>query len=329
MNHKLSSQVALLLVTSVAVAGAFPALACSKAADVPAHGGTAAGGSSSTGSTGRGTSSSGDAGGSGGTGPAGTGFGGVFGSGGSGGAGGAGGGGGAGGSGGSGGAGGFGGSGGGGSGGAAPASSSASSSGAGTSSSSGGSTACAIGNVVISEIRSRGAGGASDEFVTLFNATGSAVTLDATWVLQGRGTSDVAYDAHWTGAGAIVPAWGHFLIAGSAYVETPAPDDALTRGIVDAAGLRLVHAGVTVSAVCYAYNAATMASFDATFTCPGTPVSNLPHNNTSSAASNTDASIARLPGGAAGNCTDTGDNASDFVAESPATPESSASPPTP
>jgi hypothetical protein len=72
-----------------------------------------------------------------------------------------------------------------------------------------------------------------------------------------------------------------------------------------------------------------MGAFDATFTCAGTPASNQPHNNTGSAASDTDASLARKPGGAAGNCTDTGDNAADFTAESPATPESSQSPPTP
>jgi hypothetical protein len=43
----------------------------------------------------------------------------------------------------------------------------------------------------------------------------------------------------------------------------------------------------------------------------------------------TDASIERKPGGAGGNCTDTGDNASDFTAQTPATPMSTASPPTP
>jgi hypothetical protein len=183
--------------------------------------------------------------------------------------------------------------------------------------------------VVIGEIRSRGAGGAADEFVALFNATGSPVTLDASWVLEGRGTADIAYRAHWTGAGKTVPSWGHFLIAGAAYAQMPAPDAALTLGIPDAASLRLVHAGKTVSAACFAFNASTLAAFDGTFTCAGTPRSNLPHDNTASPASDADASIARKPGGPAGNCTDTGDDASDFVAESPATPESSTSPPTP
>jgi hypothetical protein len=193
----------------------------------------------------------------------------------------------------------------------------------------GGGGACALGRVVIGEVRSRGAGGATDEFVALFNATGSAVTLDASWTLEVRGTTDTEYRAHWTGAGASVPAWGHFLIAGAGYAQQPAADQALGIGIGDAASLRLVHGGTTVSAVCYAFNGATQAAFDATFTCAGTPASNLPHDDIASAASDADVSLARRPGGAAGNCTDTGDSAADFVAQSPATPAATTSPPTP
>jgi hypothetical protein len=44
---------------------------------------------------------------------------------------------------------------------------------------------------------------------------------------------------------------------------------------------------------------------------------------------NVDASLERKPGGSAGNCTDTGDNAADFAAVMPANPQSSASAPTP
>ncbi len=200
---------------------------------------------------------------------------------------------------------------------------------AGTAQSSSGSATCAVGHVLISEIRSRGAAGATDELVELFNATGAPVTLDAGWTLQVRGTSDTEYHAHWSGIGLSIPPWGHFLIAGAAYTETPAGDQPLTTGLPDAASLWLVHSGATVDAVCYAYDTATQAAFDASFTCAGTAVSNLPHNNASSAASDVDASIARKPGGAGGNCTDTGDNEADFVAQSPATPESTASPPTP
>jgi hypothetical protein len=316
----------VLLFAPLAAAGAFLAIACTHGADpaLQLHGGAATGGRPGAGSTGGSAASLGGAGGTlEGFGGAGGGTDGI------------------------GGAPGLGGAGGGGSlgddggdgreeggaavgsGGATPATSSTASAAQSSSSSAGGTAACAIGHMLISEIRSRGAGGATDEFVALFNATGSAVTLDASWVLEVRGAADSGYRAHWTGTGTSVPAWGHFLIAGTGYSEAPAEDQALVSGIVDAASLRLVHAGTTVSAVCYAYSAATQAAFDATFTCAGTPVSNLPHDDVASAAGDVDTSIARRPGGAAGNCTDTGDNAADFVAESPATPESSASPPTP
>jgi hypothetical protein len=81
--------------------------------------------------------------------------------------------------------------------------------------------------------------------------------------------------------------------------------------------------GTSVDAVCYYFGT---NPFDTTFTCAGTPVVN-PHDNTTS--TNTDQSVERKPGGAGGNCTDTGNNAADFGTQSPATPQSSLSPPTP
>jgi hypothetical protein len=126
-----------------------------------------------------------------------------------------------------------------------------------------------------------------------------------------------------------MPAWGHFLIGGTGYTETPAADESLTSGVTDATSVRLVHAGATVDAVCYYFDATSMAAFDATYTCEGTAVSNLPHDNSNTTASNVDVSIERKPGGAGGNCTDSGDNASDFMMQMPATPMSSQSAPTP
>ena len=156
-----------------------------------------------------------------------------------------------------------------------------------------------------------------------------AVTLDAGWTLEVRGAASSSYRAHWKGTGLQIPAHGHFLIAGAGYAQAPAADASLSSGIPDAASLVLTHAGATVDALCYAYDAATQAAFDPSFTCAGTPASNLPHDDKSSAASNVDASLVRKPGGAGGNCTDTGDSAADFVTETPAQPESTASPPTP
>jgi hypothetical protein len=188
--------------------------------------------------------------------------------------------------------------------------------------------ACTATNVLISEIRSRGAGGASDEFVELYNPTTSPITLSNAWKLEGRSNTATSYTARWTGSGKIIPAHGHFLIAGTAYTEMPAADEALSSGITDATSLRLSQSGAVVDAVCYAFDATSQMPFtsDATYTCEGTPVTN-PHNNATS--TNTDASIERKPGGAGGNCTDTGNNSADFAALMPANPQSSASPATP
>jgi hypothetical protein len=188
---------------------------------------------------------------------------------------------------------------------------------------------CTIGHVVLSEVRSRGAGGAADEFIELFNATDVAVTLDNTWSIKGRSTTSTTYTSRWTGSGLVVPAWGHFLIGGTSYTETPAADSSLSSGITDASSLELVQSGTTVDAVCYYFDSTTLAAFDATYTCEGTPVSNLPHDNTTAGASDSDSSIERAPGGTGGNCTDTGNNSADFVTQAPATPQSTTSAPTP
>jgi hypothetical protein len=176
---------------------------------------------------------------------------------------------------------------------------------------------------LISEVRSRGPNQSSDEFIELFNATGAAVTLDGTWEIMERPASGSSYGVRWTGTGKSVPAFGHYLIGGVAYTQAPAPDSFETGSISDASSLVLYHRGQMVDAVCYYYGA---NPFNGSYTCEGTPVLN-PHNMTTS--TDRDASIARRPGGAAGNCTDTGDNAADFIVETPSTPESTLSPPTP
>lgn len=187
---------------------------------------------------------------------------------------------------------------------------------------------CSLTHLVISEVRSRGAGGAADEYVELYNPTGAAITLDNTWTLEVRSNAAASYAARWTGTGTAIPAHGHYLITGTGYTPGPTADGALSSGITDAGSIRLQHAGTTVDALCYAYTAASGAVFatDTTYTCEGAFAMN-PHNN--AAGTNTDASIERLPGGAAGSCTDTGVSASDFVTIMPGAPQSTASTPTP
>ena len=183
---------------------------------------------------------------------------------------------------------------------------------------------------MISEVRSRGALGGGDEFVELWNPTGASIPLDSSWMIEGRSATAAAYNARWKGAaGLAIPAHGHFLIASAAYVQAPTADDKLISGITDAASLRLLHGATTIDAICYAFSPVTMAAFNATYSCEGLPVSNLPHNDGGSVASNVDASLERLPGGMGGSCTDTDDNPTDFAPRAPADPQSTQSAPTP
>ena len=196
-----------------------------------------------------------------------------------------------------------------------------------------GTCTCAPGDhLVLSEIRSRGLGGASDDFVELYNPTAAPVTLDSEWKLEVRSASAASYSTRFTGSGQVLPAHGHLLLNGSAYAGAAAGDTKLSSGITDAASVRLTKTGAVVDAVCYYFNPTTLASLTdpvKAYSCKGTPVSNLPHNDASSAKSNVDTSLERRPGGAAGNVCDTGDNAKDWLPLTPAAPQNLASAPTP
>ncbi len=189
---------------------------------------------------------------------------------------------------------------------------------------------CALDHVVISQIRSRGPGGAADEFVELWNPTSSDILLDESWTVDGRAASltSVVYENRWTGySGDTIPAHGHFLIVGASYTQSPLPDDVLSEAIGDAESLVLNLGGAEVDAVCYYYSATQLGELnDLGYTCAGMPVVN-PHDDASD--TNTDASLERKPGGAAGNCVDSGDNSLDFVILTPSAPEDAASAPAP
>ncbi|MFO0619475.1 MAG: DUF4215 domain-containing protein [Polyangiaceae bacterium] len=192
------------------------------------------------------------------------------------------------------------------------------------------SSSCSATNMLISEIRSRGPGGASDEFVELYNPTNAAITLDNSWTMEGRSHTAATYMPRWTGTGKVVPAHGHLLIGGSAYAQMPTADDSLSTGITDATSLVLKHSGVVVDAVCYAFDAASAMPFTAagnTYVCEGAPFASNPHNNATS--TNIDGSIERAPGGDLGNCTDSQVSADDFGALMTAAPQNTSSMPKP
>ena len=94
----------------------------------------------------------------------------------------------------------------------------------------------------------------------------------------------------------------------------------------------LLKSGATVvDAVCYAFDTTSSTALQqAGYICEGTPLSNLPHNNTTAGASNSDASFERRPAGNLGSCVDSNTSTADFAtALTPATPQNSLSPVTP
>jgi hypothetical protein len=189
--------------------------------------------------------------------------------------------------------------------------------------------------VLISEIRTRGLGGATDEFIELYNPTTADLTLDNSWRLEVRDVgggqcANTTYVGRWSGNGEVVPAHGHLLIAASGYTQDPAADFEYAGGglVGDAASVRLMRGADVADAVCLYTDQASLGALTMCsnpYTCEGTPVMN-PHDG---AGSNTDESLERTPGGDLGNAGDTGDNSMDFQIASPALPQNVMSAPTP
>jgi hypothetical protein len=188
--------------------------------------------------------------------------------------------------------------------------------------------------LLISQVQTRGDNGGNDEFVELYNPGAAAVTFDASWSLLSRSAFGTCTGntlaPRFTGAGEVIPAHGHVLyVNSSGYNGATTGDATYSIGIVDASSVVLEHTGTVVDALCFYYDATTLSALSScsiAYICEGIPVRNL-HDNTGS--TNTDSSLERRPGGSLGNMTDTGDNASDFLANPSADPHNLSSGPTP
>ena len=187
---------------------------------------------------------------------------------------------------------------------------------------------CAGTHLMLSEVRTRGADGGNDEFMEIYNPTEVAVMIDAAWTLEIRSSSAPSYQVRWTGPAVAVtlPSHGHYLITNlegmaGGYTPPPAGNGALTIGTVDAASVVLKQNGTTVDAVCFYTSVDNLAEFTPAHVCEG--------NLIMRGIANVDTSIERLPGGALGNCMDTGDSASDWKITTPSTPQNLASVTTP
>jgi hypothetical protein len=197
------------------------------------------------------------------------------------------------------------------------------------------------GSLLLSQVKTRGVNGGSDEWVEIYNPGSAPVTFDSTWALESRnatlglsGCATVAYGVRFNGGGQVIPPHGHILYANSAgfseSATTPADGTYPSNyGIPDAASVVLLHGAAVADALCFYYDGtteSTLACPGNPFTCSGTPVMN-PHDNTT--ATDDNESLERKPGGSGGNTANSGNNAMDFATTATADPHDLASTPVP
>ena len=163
--------------------------------------------------------------------------------------------------------------------------------------------------LLIAEVVTGGAS-ASDEYIELTNASSAPIDLDGLELAyaSSAGTS-ATKRVGWT-APLLVGPGRHVLIANSAGIFAAGADATYTAGIAATGGAVVVRpsGGPPIDAV--AWGDATNAFVE------GSPA----------AAPDAGASIERRPGGAAGNVTDSNNNASDFALNAAPVPENQAAP---
>lgn len=174
--------------------------------------------------------------------------------------------------------------------------------------------------VLISEFRFRGAAGAADEFVELYNNTNSPLDISgySVWALTGAGAQAVRFNVPGTlGSNTtVVPARGHYLLAGSAYslAGVAASNGLLSTGIVDGSGVA-VFAGATTAA-----NRLDSVGFDTrdALFYEGTPLSPSSAAGAGGVTTSGEYSFVRKMSTATGGLPqDTNNNAADFAFVSP------------
>ena len=168
-------------------------------------------------------------------------------------------------------------------------------------------------------MQTRGDTGGNDEFIELYNPGNASVVFDSTWTLGFRsatGTCSTNTESErYAGTGQIIPARGYLLLTNSGYNGTVAGDGTYSMGLVDAGNLVLRHGTALVDALCFQFDAPTLAALTTcspAYVCEGVPPLS-PHNNTTASTSNQDTSLSRQAG-------DTQDNSVDFQVTTLSTP---------
>jgi hypothetical protein len=181
-------------------------------------------------------------------------------------------------------------------------------------------------HLLISEVRTRGASSAADEFVELYNPTPAPIVLDNTFVVDSRSSGSMQYTNRWVGGGESIPPYHHYLIVGGGFSQATLPDATLTSGITDAGSLVLKQGAIVIDAFCFCYNPSTCTAVTNNgYKCEGEPATNANMD----VMNGVTASMERKAFGSNGSCVDTDDSQADFDVMMPGDPQALASMPTP
>lgn len=167
-------------------------------------------------------------------------------------------------------------------------------------------------HLLISELMT-GGGGASDEFVELYNPTSTTLGvegLELIYVSAGGGT--VSRKATWEAGAAPIPPGAHLLVANAAGIFAPIADVLYANGLsADGGSMALRIADSTSAIDAVGWGSAANGWLE------GVPAPAPPAGS----------SLERLPGGLDGSGRDTDDNLLDFSIRSDPDPQNGASPP--
>ena len=164
-------------------------------------------------------------------------------------------------------------------------------------------------HVVISELRTRGPNGPSDEFIEIFNPTGETVDISGWKIKRSSSCGTITSILVTINAGTALLPGQHFLAApaGASGIRS---DQNFPAGIADDGGIGLTMANDTLA--------------DRVGMCEGTTYLEGTHLTPLTSSSNQ--SYERKPGGLSGSCYDTNDNSTDFSLISPSDPQNLSSP---
>lgn len=167
--------------------------------------------------------------------------------------------------------------------------------------------------VVISEFRTRGPGGASDEFIELYNNSDQPVVIGG-WKIRGSSATGTITNRMTIATGVIIPARGHFLAVNSVgYTGVVSGDQPYTSGISNDGGIALT---LPDDSIVDQVGMAPASAFR-----EGMHLAPL--------VSDANQSYERKPGGPNGSTQDTNDNFDDFLLTTPSDPQNLNSAPTP